>query len=85
MSNVNKVYIGSKFRMRIAKFMDKRFKSACWAELVSWATWPKGHPFWEIFGFGEGKYKIWQQTCDDESGAYCGKCFRTGRIKKSEW
>ena len=69
-----------KMKWKIANFINN-FESSCWADLVVWATsnssilelWP-WRPWY--------KESVWGCDCSQE-GAYCGKCYETGRLKSS--
>lgn len=68
-----------KIKWEIAKFLNN-FEETCWADLVVWATtkssllelWP-----WRRWY----KESVWGCDCLQSEGAYCGKCYETGRLQ----
>ena len=68
-----------RFKMKIAKWLDKRHPEYCWARLVSWAL--GYYSFRDTFGRYSGDVK--NQPCLREKYTYCGKCEKTGRFKKN--
>lgn len=63
-------------RWQIASYLNNKCKDACWFELCMWAL--GYHSFRETFI--EDRWK--SQYCTEEEGAYCGKCYNTGRLSK---
>ena len=56
-------------RWKIADLMN-RFSDVCWADLCSWAAYPKNYPFREIF-----EMRGTAGQCARLGGEpYCGKC-----------
>ena len=70
-----------KFRFKIINFLNK-FESSCWADLVVWATTPEGSSYMELWPYRAWhKESVWGCDCPEEQGAYCGKCYETGRLQ----
>lgn len=56
----------------VAAAISDRCPSVCWAELVTWSL-------------GWGDFTDWtflKQRCNEDTGAYCGKCYSTGRLRE---
>ena len=62
----------------IIRYIDKKYSEACWANLVMWQIGAAS--FSETFG-GDSQWNN-QDCCEEQGGAYCGKCVRTGRLKE---
>lgn len=63
----------------IAQQID-RINTVCWGDLSGWTIDRK--PFWSILPWHEeSPYGLW---CDRKSGAYCGKCYMTGKLEVPE-
>lgn len=63
----------------IIKYIDAKYPESCWANLVVWSQ--GGYTLREMFGAEESRWNA--QDCSAEgSGAYCGKCVKTGRLKE---
>lgn len=67
-------------KIKIIKWLDKKYDDACWANLVMWSIGEQS--FKDTFGAEEGNWR--QQSCTNINGdyAYCGKCVETGRLKE---
>ncbi len=66
---------GEEMRWIIALLLN-RFQDTCWADLVTWATYPEWHSFAEIFS---ARDKAGFCARNGET-LYCGKCKVTDSI-----
>ena len=66
-----------KIKFMIARILDRTFKNACWADLVSWSL--NRITFRELFN---DDWQWGSQRCSQKEGAYCGKCYDTERLNK---
>ncbi len=71
------LWVFVKIKWLIANRLDKNPKY-CWANLVTWAlNWT---PWWSIFRHDSNEHNQTHLSCTERDGAYCGKCFKNGRL-----
>jgi len=62
--------LGSKFRYKIARILDRLFPDMCWFKLAMWSLFPDDKDFWEIL-----EYRHTTGSCARSGNYnYCGKC-----------